>query len=233
MTVSADLSTIQVTARRYGATVNDVMLAAVSRALHLLLAERGEHVSDFVISVPFSSRKEAGHQQLGNQSGVIPLLIPATGPFSQRVTAISGITSRAKRSQRGASTAALAPAFRLLATIGLYQRFIDHQHLIHTFVSDLSGPSTPLSLFGCPISAVIPLSFGIGNVTVSFTVLSYAGNLTVTVNADPATCPDLGRLCSLLDQELSPAEAEADPPRTSTVAWPVKHVGRLAGVDLP
>ena len=58
----------------------------------------------------------------------------------------------------------------------------------------MKGPDSRLSLLGCPITAAIPLSVPIGIVTVSFTVLSYAGDLTITVTADPQTCPDLGLL---------------------------------------
>jgi hypothetical protein len=55
---------------------------------------------------------------------------------------------------------------------------------------------------GRPIRGIIPLSIAIGNVTVAFTILSYAGRLTVTVNADPQTCPDLNFLCAALAEEL-------------------------------
>ena len=44
------------------------------------------------------------------------------------------------------------------------------------FVSNLRGPEQRLSIFGCPVTAIVPLSTSTGNVTVSFTVLSYAGD---------------------------------------------------------
>jgi diacylglycerol O-acyltransferase / wax synthase len=40
------------------------------------------------------------------------------------------------------------------------------------------------------------------NITVSFTALSYAGQLTVTLTSDPEACPDDGRLQRLLQGEL-------------------------------
>jgi diacylglycerol O-acyltransferase len=39
-------------------------------------------------------------------------------------------------------------------------------------------------------------------VTVSFAVLSYAGNLTITIISDPDTCPDLSELRDVLEEEL-------------------------------
>jgi hypothetical protein len=179
-----------------------VVLAAITAALHRLLIERGEHVPAFVVSVPFSARRQANAHDLGNQSGVVPLRLPATGAFETRLAEIARITRSAKGTQRGASTAVLGPVFRLLARVGLYQRFISHQRLIHTFVSNLSGPKDQLHLLGCPVIDVIPLSVATGNVTVSFSILSYAGTLTITINADPDTCSDFERLQETLQQEI-------------------------------
>jgi len=98
----------------------------------------------------------------------------------------------------------LGPLFRLLARMGIYQRFINHQRLIHTFVSNIRGPRTPLTLLGCAVTDIVPLSAATGNVTVSFTALSYAQTLVTTISADPQTCPDLDRLHHELQDQLNP-----------------------------
>ena len=77
------------------------------------------------------------------------------------------------------------------------------QRLIHTFLSNLRGPTGELSIFGCPITVMLPLSAPTGNVTVAFTVLSYAGTLAITVVADPDACPDLPLLRAALAEELA------------------------------
>jgi hypothetical protein len=41
-----------------------------------------------------------------------------------------------------------------------------------------------------------------GNVTVSFTALSYAGSLVITISADPEACPDLDRLQQQVRRQL-------------------------------
>ena len=76
-TVRSDLTPVIRLAHQNGATVNDVILSAITGALHLLLAERGEHMPAFVVSIPVSSRPQVGHGELGNQSGVVPVLLPA------------------------------------------------------------------------------------------------------------------------------------------------------------
>jgi diacylglycerol O-acyltransferase len=202
-TVSTDLQEVVDVAHRYGATVNDVLLTAVVGALRALLADRGEQVRHLVVSVPFSTRPPTGGPGLGNHSGVVPVRLPTLGSFLTRLASAVVSTRAAKRHVRGASTAVLAPAFRLLDWLGIYQHFIDHQRLIHTFVSNVRGPTQTLELLGRPLLELIPLSLGSGNVTAAFTALSYRGRLVLTINADPLTCPDVDRLCQALTDQLS------------------------------
>ncbi len=201
-TVRVDLDRIHRAARAHEATVNDVVLSAIAAALHRLLLARGERIDEFVISVPFSARRQASAGELGNKSGVIPVHVRGVGDPARRLESVAAATRAAKQAQRGASTAVLGPFFRLLAAAGLFRWFIDRQRLIHTFVSNLRGPESRLSFLGFPITSIIPLSAASGNVTVSFTVLSYAGSLTITLIADPGTCPDLSDLRDALEEEV-------------------------------
>jgi diacylglycerol O-acyltransferase / wax synthase len=202
-TIVVDLHQVRELAHSSGATVNDLVLTAVSGALHQLLTDRGERLDNLVISVPFAARTRTEPGQLGNRSGVIPVSLPTSGGFCDRLTAISALMRAAKQYERGASTALLGPVFRLLARLGLYQYFIDHQPFVHTFVSDLRGPDEPLSLLGCRVLEVVPLSVATGNVTVSFTALSYDKRLVITLIFDPETCPDADRLSSALKSQFA------------------------------
>jgi hypothetical protein len=96
----------------------------------------------------------------------------------------------------------LGPIFRLLAAAGIYQHFINHQRSIHTFVSNLRRPDTGLTLLGHPVTGIIPLAVATGNLTVSFTALSYAGRLVITVSADPDACPHRDRLQQEVRRQL-------------------------------
>jgi len=202
-TVTVPLDGIRASGRTQDATVNDVVLTAIGGAVHRLLARRGESEDRFIISVPFSERRDATAGELGNRSGVIPIRVPGRGDPARRLRFVAGGTRAAKRSTPGATTALLGPYFRLLARIGLFQWFVDRQRLIHTFVSNMRGPEHRLSILGCPVTAIVPLSAATGNVTVSFAVLSYAGALTITLVADPDACPDLAVLQRLLAEELT------------------------------
>jgi diacylglycerol O-acyltransferase / wax synthase len=202
-TTVVDLQHVKDLAHSDGATVNDLVLTAVTGALHQLLTDRGERLDTVVVSVPFAARTRTEPDQLGNRSGVIPVKLPASGGFRDRLIAVSAIMRAAKQYERGASTAVLGPGFRALARLGMYQYFIDHQPFVHTFVSDLRGPDVPLSVLGCRVLEVVPLSVATGNVTVSFTALSYDNRLVITTIFDPETCPDADRLGDALKSQFA------------------------------
>jgi hypothetical protein len=205
--VTADLGGVAALAHRHGGTVNDVVLAAIAGAVRRLLEGRGETLPAIVVSVPVSARTSAAAHQLGNQTGVMPVALPTGGDLRDRLDQTAAITRVRKGSAPGASAILLGAAFRLIAWSGAFRWFINHQHLVHTFITNVRGPSHRLSLGGATISAVIPVTVVTGNVTVSFAVLSYAGTLTVSAIADPDRVPDLDVLTGALREELAACSA--------------------------
>lgn len=192
--VWCDLAPALGATRAAGATINDLTLAAIAQALRQVLAARGEQVDRFVISVPFSARRSTHAGDLGNQSGVVPLSIPAAGDGPGRLREIAALTRRAKGLPRAAANAVLGPGFRGLARLGLFGWFIDRQRMVHTFATNLRGPAEPLELAGREVTEIVPLSVTTGNITVAFATFSYAGRLGITITADPDVFPELDML---------------------------------------
>jgi diacylglycerol O-acyltransferase len=188
--VAVDLAAIRDLGHAHGGTVNDVMLAAVAGALRTLLAARGEQLGEVTITVPVAARRAASGGELGNQIGIMPITVPATGDFGTRVTRTAEITRERKSRARGASAALFVPAFLLLARTGLLRWFASHQRVVHTFVTNLHGPEDPLTFDGAAVQAIIPIPSTTGNVTVTFAAASYAGTLRITILSDPARMPD-------------------------------------------
>lgn len=205
------LEAVKNAARAEGATVNDLVLTAAAAALNQLLSGRGESIDEFVISVPFSARRQTTINHLGNQNGVIPVPVPAVGPAGGRLAAVAAATRAAKRQPPGASSALLGPLSRFLARIGRFRYVIDHQRMVHTFVSDLRGPEHAIDLPDARVTGITPLGAISGNVTVAFAVLSYAGTLTITAIADPEACPDLSELSQALTREIHAMTRPAEP----------------------
>ena len=203
--VTADLAAVRRLAHAHGGTVNDVALAVVASGLADLLATRGEQLHEVAVSVPVSARPETGTVELGNQIGVMPVIVPADGDIGGRVRRIAAITRERKSLVRGASAALFVPGFLLLARTGLLGWFDNHQRFVHTFVTNLRGPSEPPTLAGVPVRAVIAIPATTGNVTVTFGVLSCAGTLRITVLYDPDLVPDALVLADALRRALDAA----------------------------
>ncbi len=204
--VRTPLAPLVAAAHRHGATVNDALLVAVAGALRRVLLDRGEDVGSFVISVPVTARSDADADELGNQVGVVPVEVPATGEVDQRLSIVHGRTAAARSGERGASAALVGPAFRLLGRVGLLGPLMDHQHVVHTFSTNLRGPDERLEVVGHPVTALIGVALAVGNVTVSFTVVSYAGDVAITIVADSDAWPSLDGLRSALRDELRAVE---------------------------
>ncbi|WP_439937148.1 wax ester/triacylglycerol synthase domain-containing protein [Nocardia sp. N13] len=201
--VEVPLAPVVAAAHRRGATVNDVLLVAVSGALRRLLRARGDPLGDVVVSVPVSGRSAASGQQLGNQVGVLPLIVPLVGDRDVRLAAVRRQRARLGTSApRASSGLVLSLLFRGLAALGLFAWFIDHQRLVHTFLTNLRGPAEPLALAGAPIRRIVPVALTPGNTTITFDVLSYAGRLLVAVVYDPDHACDHALLRDALEDEL-------------------------------
>jgi diacylglycerol O-acyltransferase len=210
----ADLAAVRAVGHAHEATVNDVVLTAVAGALHSVLRDRGEVIDTVVVSVPVSARREASAVQLGNQDGAMLVALTATGDPVHRLSALALITRSRRTTTPGASAALIGPAFRILAKVGALRWLVNRQRLVNTFVTNLRGPDRRLSFLGAPITAIIPVTLTTGNVTVAFAVLSYAGDLVVTIVADPGRCPDLPALAVALQNELDVLTGQASKPMT-------------------
>jgi len=127
----------------------------------------------------------------------MPVALPTDGNIWSRLTRIAAITRSHKKSVRSAT-----PIFRALKAIGMADWFMNHQRLVHTFVTNVHGPDHPMRLGGALVLDLIPLSATTGNVTVAFAALSYTDTFTITVVADPDPDADLLVLTETLQAEL-------------------------------
>jgi diacylglycerol O-acyltransferase len=92
--------------------------------------------------------------------------------------------------------------FRLLASAGLFRWFVDRQRLVNSFLTNMAGPTGPLTFAGARVLRVIPVTITAGDVGVAFAALSYAGRLSVTVIVDPDVVPEADDLAAAPAGEL-------------------------------
>ncbi len=203
-----------------GATVNDLLLTAIARALGGLLASRGESADAFVVSVLFAGPRSGAVGQPGNRSGAVPIVVPATGGASERLRIVAGRTAAVKRAHRAALNSLLGPLTRLLAGLGVFGWIARRQRFIHTIASSLRVPGR-LTIAGREVTEIIPLSVATGNVTVVFASLAYRDRATVAIMADRDAVPDLDTLrdglAAALAELVAPPGTRAGPPGPTVV----------------
>jgi diacylglycerol O-acyltransferase / wax synthase len=196
----ADLGAVRAAAHAQGATVNDVLLCAVSGGLRALLASRGEHPEGLTLraAVPVALHDGA---EAGNRDGGLMVSLPVgEADPAVRLRRIAAETTQRKRDAvfGGATSALFSSPVVQRAVV----RLSAGQRLSVTSLANLKGPPLPLTLAGAPIAELHPMVPLVGNLTVAFGALSYDGRLGITVVADGEACTDLDVLADALERDL-------------------------------
>jgi len=185
-----------------GGTVNDVVLAAVTRGFRELILGRGEEVTGRVVRtmVPISVRGQEGRRTPGNQlSCVFPELPISVEDPIERLEEIRRQTVGLKESKQAvaagqlAQMAGFAPALWLALTGRLAARV--PQRLVQALTSNVPGPQQPLYALGKRLLDCYPYAPIGGNARVGIVVFSYAGQLNFGVAVDYDSVPDVEVLC--------------------------------------
>ena len=209
--VRAELAEVKAVAHTQGATVNDLLLAAVTGGLRALLLARGAPVDGLTLyaSVPVALRAQAETAALGNQVGLMVVALPVGEPSpAQRLQQITRATTERKR--RPERLASLRPvgSLTILRALNRYSR---HQRIVDLFVTNVPGPQRPLYVLGARLLEAFPVVQVAGNVPLSVAVLSYAGQLNIGIQSDPDGLPDLDLFTDSLRQSLEELGAATSP----------------------
>jgi WS/DGAT/MGAT family acyltransferase len=177
-------------AHGYGATVNDVLMAAVTGGLRDLLLSRGERVDDVVLRayVPVSLHRERPGMARGNQDGVMAVSLPIGVPDpAARLRLIAAETAeRRKRSRPPAGT-----LLRNRLAQRAFLRLMARQRWANVYIANVPGPPVPLYFAGALLVELFPVVPLTGNLTLGVGALSYAGQFNITAVADRDACPDV------------------------------------------
>lgn len=193
-----------------GATVNDILLAAVATGLRELFLARGEPVDGLTprASMPVGAGS-------GQPEGMLLLGLPVGDPDPRRrLATIAGTTAELKTRLRTGGGDVFdvlhlpAPLARL-AVRWMRGRAARH---INLFVTNVPGPPRPLWLAGARLLDAVPVAPLAADVPVGVAALSYAGTLAVAVNVD-AEVPDLDVLAAGIRNGVTALLHPADTPR--------------------
>jgi diacylglycerol O-acyltransferase / wax synthase len=200
-----DLWRVKRAGRAHDATVNDVLVTAVTAAVGRHLRERGDDVGEVHALVPFNLRPldEPLPPELGNRFGLVLLGLPVglDEPLA-RLAEVKRRMDAIKDSHEGAL------AFGILSLMGrtpgpLEARLIDFFSAKGSMVlTNVPGPRHGLSLAGTPLAGVLVWAPCSGSVGMSVSVFSYAGKVTVGFLTDAALVPDPQPLADAFREEL-------------------------------
>jgi WS/DGAT/MGAT family acyltransferase len=176
-----------------GATVNDVLVAAMTGALRQYLQRRKSLVDEIRAFVPFNLRPldRPLPASLGNKFGLVFLPLPVGArTAAARLRQVKRRMDEIKGSPEGAI------AYGMLEVMGLTLAQIESA-MIDLFsakgtavITNVPGPREPVYLAGSRVGTVAVWAPMSGSVSMSVSIFSYDGQVTVGVMADAGLVPD-------------------------------------------
>lgn len=174
------LDEIKAVGKALGCSVNDVLLSCVAGALREYLAAKGDKVDGVELRamVPVNLRPPGREHQLGNQFGLVPLLLPAG--IDHPVTRVFEVRRRMER-LKGSYQAPLAMG--LLGILGVCPKSIQSQILgliarkASAVMTNVPGPQSQLWFAGEQLLEQmfwVPQS---GDIGIGVSILSYNGKV--------------------------------------------------------
>lgn len=201
------MSDVQTVRESVGGTINDIILAVLTRALARYVKLHGQSaVNRFVrIVCPVSLRQGGQNDGLGNQISFLPVALPmdARGPIRM----LQAVTARTEKMKRSGAAGLVGLAARWVAAAppplqALFWRGIPDVifpvPLFNLICTNVVGSPTPLYAIGKRMLAAypqVPTGYDLG---VGCAVHSYDGKLCFGLIADAHAAPDVERLRDFL-----------------------------------
>ena len=223
-----DLTEVREIRAALGGTVNDVVLATITRGFRDLLLNRGVDLERRVVRtlVPVSMRREHERGVHNNRvSGVFPDLPVGESDPRERLRAIGEQMAGLKESRQAVAGDALTRlggyAPPMLLSLGARLAIRLPQWAINTVTTNVPGPRTPLYLGGRRMVEAFPYVPIGGRLRIGVAIFSYLTHLNFGVTGDYESVPDIEVLVGGIEAgmaellELARAtKAPAPTPRT-------------------
>ena len=218
------LDLVKTIGRATEATVNDVLVAAMTGALHDYLRTKDSLVDDIRAFVPFNLRPldQPLPRELGNRFGLVYLDLPVGMRLAKsRLREVKQRMDAIKASPQG------KVAYAVLGLLGHTPAEVE-KYAIDMFsargscvLTNVPGPRTPVYLAGTRVGGVLIWAPTSGSVSMSISIFSYAGEVTVGLLVDAGLVPDAHRIAHGFRQEIDKlarlAERRTTPTREGAV----------------
>ena len=194
----ASLAEVKTIRTALGGTVNDVVLAAITRGFRDLLAGRDELIEGQVVRslVPVSVRTAAERGVLNNRVSAVTVNLPVgQADAGQRLQTIREQMDDIKNTRQAVGAQALTElagfAAPTLLALGSRLSFRFPQPLLQTVTTNVPGPRVPLFMLGRRLVELHPYVPIASNIRTSIGIMSYLDQLNFGINADFDGVPDI------------------------------------------
>ncbi len=207
-TLLVPLGAVKLVGDALGATVNDVVVAAVTGGLRRLLAGRGEDVTGLELRamVPVSLRDGEERRALGNRVSTIwaPLPVYEADPLV-RVKTVSGQMRRLKASGQVSGAQVLTRMWEHAPPpiVAQAARLVARQRAFNLVITNVPGPQIPLYAMGRRMEEVYPLVPLADNTTLGVALFSYDGTLAFGLLGDYDSAADLPVLADGIAESIA------------------------------
>jgi diacylglycerol O-acyltransferase / wax synthase len=196
---------IKLVGRAAGATVNDVLVGAVSAAISRYVSDRGGDPQDLSTMVPVNVRTPGRPlpRELGNKFALVMLPLPTA-----RLAPLQRLAEAKRRMDSIKHSPEAVLTFGLITAIGLTNTAVAKQ-VIDFFAAkaigvttNVAGPMTGRYLAGTRITGILGWVPGSGPQTLGVCIFSYDGVVRVGFKADAARVTDPEKLVHAFDDEM-------------------------------
>ena len=186
------LDAVKVVGKALRCSINDVLLSCVAGAIGAYLREQGEDTLDKEIRamVPVNLRSLQDAHKLGNQFGLVPVVLPIgmENPLERLMAVRARMQALKGSTQPLMSYGMLAVAGVLVkpaqdALLGLFSRKTT------AVMTNVPGPREKLQLCGSTVEESLFWVPQTGTVGLGVSILSYGGGVQFGVVADAGLCP--------------------------------------------
>jgi WS/DGAT/MGAT family acyltransferase len=196
------LSDVKAIRTQHGGTVNDVVLAVITRGFRDLLTRRGENVEGRVVRtmVPVSVRTQSERGTYNNKVSAMFADLPVgiADPL-ERLDSIRAqmVGLKERRQAIAGSTLTSLSGFAPAMLLALGGRVVTRtpQRAVNTVTTNVPGPQHPMYLEGCRLLEYFPFVPLAGHVRIGVAIVSYDGGLNFGVTGDYETAADIGVVC--------------------------------------
>src|SRR5829696_862450 len=201
--VSWPLDDLHRVRKSFGATVNDVYLAAAAGALRRLMLSRGAEPVALKTMVPVNVRGDGKPDELGNRISFMFIALPCDEPSAiRRLRRIKRATSQSKR--RGDPGA----ADLLMRMVGsgprtlrrLVAKAVASPRMFNLVVSNIPGPRDPMYMRGCELEEAYPVVPLAERHALSIGMTTIRDRACFGLYADRRSLGDMERLSTCLEE---------------------------------